>query len=101
MGYTMDGFRQDVYKKMNNQEDEEMTVEERKAFEALEKKVEELSKNQRKVYHYGKDVPEWAKDALWKAQQKGVFKGVSETDFDGSEDALKTLVLMDRVHLLD
>ena len=100
MGYTMDGFRRDVYKKMNNQEDEEMTVEERKAFEALEKKVEELSKNQRKVYHYGKDVPEWAKDALWKAQQKGVFKGVSESDFDVSEDALKTLVFMDRVHLL-
>ena len=101
MSYTMDGFRKDVYKKMNNQEDEEMTVEERKAFEALEKKVEELSKNQRKVYHYGKDVPEWAKDALWKAQQKGVFKGASESDFDVSEDTLKTLVFMDRVHLLD
>jgi hypothetical protein len=100
MGYTMDGFRKDVYKKMNNQEDEEMTVEERKAFEALEKKVEELSKNQRKVYHYGKDVPEWAKDALWKAQQKGVFKGASESDFNVSEDTLKTLVFMDRAGVL-
>ena len=82
-------------------ENEEMTVEEKKEFEELKKKVEELSENQRKVYHYGKDVPEWAKDALWKAQQKGVFKGASDADLNVSEDALKTLVYMDRVHLFD
>lgn len=101
MSYTMDGFRRDVYKKMNNQEDEEMTAEEKREFEALRKKVEELSQNQRKVYHYGGDIPEWGRDALWKAQQKGVFKGASESDFNISEDSLKTLVYMDRAHMLD
>lgn len=109
MSYTMDGFRKDVYntmngktnKEINKESEDEMTIEERKEFDALRKKVEELSENQRKVYHYGKDVPEWAKDALWKAQQKGVFKGASESDFNVSEDALKTLVFMDRVHLFD
>ena len=101
MSYTMDGFRQDVYNKMNNKEEDEMTVEERKEFEELKKQVKELSENQRKVYHYGKDIPEWAKDALWKAQQKGVFRGASESDFNVSEDALKTLVFMDRVGILN
>lgn len=105
MGFTMDKFRKDVYSKMNNElveeREDEMTIEEKREFELLKNQVSMLMENQRIIYHYGVDVPLWARDALWKAQQKGIFKGASEADLNVSEDTLKTLVYMDRLNLLD
>ena len=73
-------------------------------MENLRKEIEALKEELRaknKVYHYGKDVPEWAKPALWKAMQKGTFKGAAEDDLNVSEDTLKTLVFLDRLGLFD
>ena len=68
--------------------------------EELRREIEEL-RQKNKVYHYGEEVPEWAKDALWKATKKGIFHGASESDLNVSEDVLKTLVFLDRLNLLD
>lgn len=95
------------WKKPNIKGDEEMTVEERIKFNQLVNsvseltaEVDELKKNAPRVYHYGKDVPEWAKSALYKAQQKGIFKGASEGDLNISEDSLKTLVYFERAGII-
>lgn len=77
-------------------EEDIMTAEEKQELEALKLRLEALEKNQRLVYRYGGDVPEWARDALWKAQRKGIFKGASDEDLNVSEDCLKALVYMDR-----
>ena len=69
----------------------------RKEIEALKEELREKNK----IYHYGEEVPEWAKDALWKASKKGIFYGASESDLNVSEDVLKTLVFLDRLALLD
>ena len=82
---------------------------------ALKKQIEELNAhinaqnaristlegNQRIVYHYGTQVPEWGRVALFKAQQKGVFTGASADDLNISDDSLKTIVFMDRCGLFD
>lgn len=95
------------WKKPNIKEDEKMTVEERIKFNQLVNsvseltaEVDELKKNAPRVYHYGKDVPEWAKSALYKAMQKGVFKGASDGDLNVSEDVLKVFVYMERMGLI-
>ena len=95
------------WKKPNIKEDEEMTAEERTKFNAvvaelstLASEIDELQARMPKVYHYGKDVPEWAKSALYKAMQKGVFKGASADDLNVSEDTLKVLVYMERLGLI-
>lgn len=66
----------------------------------LRAEVAEL-KNQHKVYHYGAELPEWSRDAVWKAMRKGIFCGASEEDLNVSEDVLKTLVFLERLSLLD
>ena len=95
------------WKKPNLKGDEEMTVEERIKFNQLVNsvseltaEVDELRKNAPRVYHYGKDVPEWANTALFKAMQKGVFKGASADDLNVSEDTLKVLVYFERLGLI-
>lgn len=84
-----------------------MTAEERTKFNAvvaelstLASEIGELKARMPKVYHYGKDVPEWAKSAIYKAMQKGVFKGASADDLNVSEDTLKVLVYMERVGII-
>ena len=95
------------WKKPNIKEDEEMTAEERTKFNAvvaelstLASEIDELQARMPKVYHYGKDVPEWARVALFKSMQKGVFKGASADDLNVSEDTLKVLVYMERVGII-
>jgi hypothetical protein len=63
--------------------------------------IQELKNNQQIIYHYGTEIPEWGKTTLYKAQQKGVFTGASESDYDISQDTLKTLVFLDRLGFLD
>lgn len=79
---------------------EEWRCEELMEDKELRAEVEELKK-QVKIYHYGTELPEWSRDAVWKAQNKGVFSGASEEDLNVSEDVLKTLVFFDRLNLLD
>lgn len=88
-------------------DDEAMTSEEKIKFNELMARVESLANevntlktNAPIVYHYGTDVPEWGKSALYKAQQKGIFKGSSESDLNISEDVLKNFVYMERLGLI-
>lgn len=69
----------------------------RKEIEALKAELEKKNR----VYRYGGDVPEWAKDALWKAMKKGTFKGSAEDDLNVTEDVLKALVFLERLGMLD
>lgn len=95
------------WKKPNIKGDEEMTVEERIKFNQLVNRVSELTTEvdrlkecTPKVYHYGNDVPEWARVALFNAMQKGIFKGSSADDLNVSEDTLKVLVYFERLGLI-
>ena len=69
-------------------------------IDELGKALEQISAKQPKIYHYGAEIPVWAKSALYKAQQKGIFKGASEGDLNISEDSLKTLVYFERAGII-
>lgn len=63
----------------------------------LLEQIQELKNAQPKIYHTGDEIPDWGRGALWRAQQKGIFTGASESDYNISEDTLKTLVFLDRL----
>ena len=54
-----------------------------------------------KKYHYDVDIPDWAKPSYIKAQNLGIVKGADPADNDMGEDFLKTLVVLDRLGLLE
>ena len=62
---------------------EDMTREETIAL------IKEMTKE--KVYHYGTELPEWAKDDVKFLMDKGIFKGVAPNDLNLSESLLRTL----------
>lgn len=94
-------YWQDFKSRLN---EEELDMEELKRLSSkideLGKALEQISAKQPKIYHYGAEIPDWAKSALYKAQQKGIFKGASECDLNVSEDVLKIFVYMDRMGLI-
>ena len=55
-----------------------MTVEEKKAFQALEKEVARLKTEREKIYHYWVELPEYAREIIYDIYQKGFFQGDSE-----------------------
>ena len=79
MGFTMDGFRRDVYEKMhenNNieEEDEEMT-------------------RYKTVY----DIPKWARDDIRQLCDDGIIVGDEYGNLNLSEDALRCIVICKRM----
>lgn len=65
----------------------------------LTKAIEELKNSQEKVYKYTVDVPEWGRPTIQKLLDKGLYKGVSESDLNLPESLLRTLVINDRAGL--
>lgn len=74
------------------QKEETMTAEEKKAFEALEKRVGELENND-KVYHYYKELPDWAEATITALHLDGVFAGAGPGDIDLPEDMMRILFI--------
>lgn len=81
-GKTMDDFRADVVRAMDGengeQEDDDMTY-----FKTLA------------------DVPEWYRDAVQKAVDKGALHGTGNSELNVSEDLCRTLTVLDRLGKLD
>lgn len=104
-GYTMDGFRADVKKKMNNEEDEPMTSEERIKFNGLVDAVGTLAGKVDKLEHkmiyawVDDNMPDWAKPTITKLMQKGYLKGDEEGKLNLDENMLRMLVINDRAGL--
>ena len=107
LNYTMDGFRADVKKKMNNEEDKPMTEEERTKFNtlvntvgALTGKVEKLESKM--IYNYiDSNMPEWAIPTVSKLKNKGYLKGDESGQLDLDDTMLRILVINDRAGLYD
>lgn len=78
-------FRAEVQKILDNEsEDSPMTVDEKKAFEALQKKVDEQEK-QLKVYHFWSEIEKelpWAYAPLMALYKKRLFAGSSPSDLN-------------------
>jgi hypothetical protein len=65
----------------------------------LTKAIEELKNSQEKVYKYTVDVPAWGRPTIQKLLDKGLYKGVSESDLNLPESLLRTVVINDRAGL--
>lgn len=77
-------------------EDNAMTAEERQKFITLVEQVEKLTLAQEKVYHYTKELPDWARPTIQKLMDRGVYAGSSEDDLNLPETLMRVLVINDR-----
>ena len=102
LNYTMDGFRSDVKKKMENKEDEPMTTDERNKFNALVDAVGTLAEKVDKLEHkmiyawVDDNMPDWAKPTVTKLMAKGYLKGDEEGKLGLDDNMLRMLVINDR-----
>lgn len=102
INYTMDGFRADVKKKMENKEDEPMTSDERTKFNALVDAVGTLAGKVDKLEHkmiyawVDDNMPAWAKPTITKLINKGYLKGDEEGKLNLDDNMLRMLVINDR-----
>ena len=88
--------------------DEKMTAEERKKFNLLAEQVEKLTERidklgkkiedirEEKVYHYTQELPDWARPAIQKLMDRGIYAGESEADLNLPEGLMRALVIMER-----
>ena len=77
MGYTMDGFRRDVYAEMhkNDEEDDEDMIR----------------------YNTIEEVPSWAREEAQRLIDRGALQGGTDGRFDLSEDMLRTMIVCQRM----
>ncbi len=81
--------------------DAAMTVEEKKAFEALVQEVQRLKDNSERIYKYTADIPKWARPTVQKLLDKGIFAGMAEDNLNLSETLMRMLVINDRAGIYD
>ena len=86
---------------MKEWEEDSMTISEKREMENLRVRIAELEKNVDKVYHYGVDIPDWARPTMDKLISKGLYKGASESDLNLPESLMRVLVINDRAGLYD
>ena len=77
MGYTMDGFRRDVYNKMHEkvEEDEDMATR----------------------YNSVSELPEWAQEETRRLVDRGALKGDENGNLDVTMDMLRTMIVCQRM----
>jgi len=80
-------------------ENDSMTAEEKELLNDLVKKVENLTKEKEKIYHYTNEIPDWARNTVQKLLDKGILKGESDDNLNLSEDMLRIIVINDRAGL--
>lgn len=78
-----------------------MTSEEKKKFNALVGQVEKLTTEKDRIYHYGTELPDWAKPTMQKLIDKGLYAGASENDLNLPETLMRVLVINDRAGLYE
>ena len=77
MGYTMDGFRRDVYNKMHEKVEEEDDMATR--------------------YNTVAELPEWAQEETQKLIDRGALKGDENGNLDVTMDMLRTMIVCQRM----
>lgn len=76
--------------------DDSMTAEEKREFNLLKARVEELEGSRERIYHWTAELPDWAKLTIEKLLQKGIYKGKSDADLNLPESLARVLVINDR-----
>ena len=77
-------------------EDDAMTAEEQRKFNALVCQVEKLTEERDRIYHYTSELPDWARPTIQKLLDRGFYSGASESDLNLPETLMRTLVINDR-----
>lgn len=81
MGYTMDGFRQDVYEAMNKNNDSDEEEEDVMRYNTID------------------DIPSWARGTISEMIDKGLISGTGNGNLDLSMDMLRMLFITK--HMVD
>lgn len=77
-------------------EDNAMTQEEQRKFNALVEQVEKITKEKDRIYHYTSELPDWARPVIQKLLDKGLYAGAGKSDLNLPETLMRTLVINDR-----
>ena len=85
---------------MKTWEEDNMTISEKQEMESLRVRIAELEKSS-KIYHYGNEIPDWARPTMNKLISKGLYKGASDSDLNLPESLMRVLVINDRAGLYD
>lgn len=85
-------------KVQKEQEDEPMTAAEKKYVESLEKRIKELE-DDNKVYHYYKELPDYARTTITALHRDGVFAGASAGDIKLPHETMRLLLINARAGL--
>lgn len=88
-------------KKFMDTWEEAMTDNERKAFEELKSRVNELAQRAERVYHYTAELPDWAQPTMQKLMDMGIYVGNAEDDLNLPEGIMRVLVINDRAGLYE
>ena len=99
-GYTMDGFRKAVKKKMDGIEEEEISMSQytelKKEISDVKAAVEKLSSKM--IYDYvDSNMPGWAKPTVRKMMKKGYLTGDEHGRLGLTDELLRVFVINDRV----
>lgn len=97
-GKSMDTFRQDVYNKMNQQEEDEMTEELKSILNNINNKLASIEAvtTKKMIYNYiDKNLPDWATPTIQKLVRKGYLQGTGD-GLNLDDTMLRLLVILDR-----
>ena len=97
-GKSMDTFRQDVYNKMNQQEEDEMTEELKSILNNINSKLASIEAvtTKKMIYNYiDKNLPDWATPTIQKLVRKGYLQGTGD-GLNLDDTMLRLLVILDR-----
>ena len=62
-------------------------------YEELKAEIERLKKSQERVYHYWKELPEYAHDIIRELYDRGIYKGAGSSDLNLPESLMRCLVI--------
>ena len=97
-GKSMDTFRQDVYNKMNQQEEDEMTEELKSILNNINSKLASIEAvtTKKMIYNYiDENLPDWATPTIQKLVRKGYLQGTGD-GLNLDDTMLRLLVILDR-----
>lgn len=97
-GKSMDTFRQDVYNKMNQQEEDEMTEELKSILNSINSKLASIEAvtTKKMIYNYiDENLPDWATPTIQKLVRKGYLQGTGD-GLNLDDTMLRLLVILDR-----
>lgn len=70
-------------------------------YEELKAEIEKLKQSQEKVYHYWKELPEYAHDIIRELYDRGIYKGAGSADLNLPESLMRSIVINYRAGVYD